>query len=571
MSEIIKLPFNAARVCEAIARIGYEPHTALMDLVDNAATAGATTVQISLVLSPGKTLRNRNGVAMYQICDNGCGMNQAGVTNAFTLGSDGNYKPGSLSKYGMGLKSAGLSLGSTISIISKRDDQITDRFIFDKDAIAEANAFVMSSEPLTVEERKRYDEILSGPSGTVVEIRGCETVNHQSPNSTLEKLRERLGVVYFSFLTSTDSALTISTRAGKGDATASEFELVKPKDMLFIDLPTIQNWDPDKYKFSEPCLVLSEIWKPVSRDGVDLPPISIQAVAFPQRALAGSKSPLSPAEKESVKGFDVSAANSGFFVYRNGRLIRWGDPLDGLVGKDDINLRIRLDLNDQHDDVLHVDVTKQRLEMDDVHRESLGGVISKALSTANSIRALCQARLKSNDDAEGTGFTASTSSVPEDDPQVASNAVVPTKTRDRQTKSAEDADKAIETLDEELGSTGAMTTEAKAEPHVFLKIRYSEKVTYGQFWQPFHHATNGTFVCVNVAHPFYQQVISRYDASSNERLALEALIFSMGNAQNNVQHNMTEIEQDVFDRIFKRLHKNIDNYLSDWTASNPEV
>jgi hypothetical protein len=571
MSQPIQLPFNAARVCEAIARIGYEPHTALMDLVDNAVTAGATDVRISLVLSPGKNLKNRNGVAMYQICDNGCGMDVAGITNAFALGSDGNYKQGSLSKYGMGLKSAGLSLGSTISIISKRNGQITDRFIFDKDAIAAANAFVMNSEPLTAEEQTRYKEILAGTSGTVVEIRGCEKVNHPSPNSTLEKLRDRLGVVYFSFLTNAKNTLALRTRAVKSDGPASEFELVKAKDMLFIDLPTIQNWDPDKYKFSEPCLVLSEIWKPVSRDGVDLPSIKIQAVAFPQRTLAGDKSPLSPAEKASIKVFDVSTANSGFFIYRNGRLIRWGDDVDGLVGKDDINLRIRLDLTDQHDDVLHVDVTKQRLEMDDEHRAMLEGTISKALGTAKQIRKLCQDRLNSDDDGEGRGFTASTSLVPEDDPQIASTAVVPPKTRDRQKKSAEEAAKVIETLEEELASSAVDAKEAAAEPHVFLKIRYSEKVAYGQFWQPFHDALNGTFVCINVSHPFYQQIISRSEANSSERLALEALIFSMGNAQNNVQHNMTDIDQEVLERIFKRLHKNVDNYLSEWTSNNPEV
>ena len=37
----IEVGFNAARVCEAIARIGYEPHTAILDLVDNSVTAGA--------------------------------------------------------------------------------------------------------------------------------------------------------------------------------------------------------------------------------------------------------------------------------------------------------------------------------------------------------------------------------------------------------------------------------------------------------------------------------------------------------------------------------------------------
>ncbi len=39
-AEQIVIDMDAGRVCDAIARIGYSPASALMDLIDNSVTAG---------------------------------------------------------------------------------------------------------------------------------------------------------------------------------------------------------------------------------------------------------------------------------------------------------------------------------------------------------------------------------------------------------------------------------------------------------------------------------------------------------------------------------------------------
>ena len=45
---------NARRVCDAIARIGYNPSSAIMDIVDNSVAAGATKVTIKICLKKFK-------------------------------------------------------------------------------------------------------------------------------------------------------------------------------------------------------------------------------------------------------------------------------------------------------------------------------------------------------------------------------------------------------------------------------------------------------------------------------------------------------------------------------------
>ena len=72
-AESVSVGFDAIRVCEAIAKIGYEPYTAIMDIIDNSVTAEASTISISIELRPGKTLKNRNSVSSYKIIDDGKG------------------------------------------------------------------------------------------------------------------------------------------------------------------------------------------------------------------------------------------------------------------------------------------------------------------------------------------------------------------------------------------------------------------------------------------------------------------------------------------------------------------
>ncbi len=141
----IDIGYNAGRICEAIAKIGYEPHTAIMDIVDNSVTASASNVIISLNLAEGKSLKSRNSVISYVVTDDGAGMDDEGIKNAFSIGSDkSKYSEKSLSKYGMGLKSADLSLGSRIVIISKIDNVLFGPFIFDSIAIKNKNKFFIS-------------------------------------------------------------------------------------------------------------------------------------------------------------------------------------------------------------------------------------------------------------------------------------------------------------------------------------------------------------------------------------------------------------------------------------------
>lgn len=552
---------HAARLCQAIARIGYEPQIALMDIVDNAVTANASQIDISIFLSPGKTLKNRNSVKKYQILDNGIGMTDAEISEAFALGTNGNYPAHSLSKYGMGLKSAGLSLGTKIHIISKKNGGLSNKQTFDIELIAQENDFVITISELTASEVEYYGNLLTSESGTVVEIDGCEKINHQSPGTTVRKLEEHMGVVYAAFISDPKRKLNVGIRVCANDDPV--FKIIAPVDILFRD--KAKPWDPEEYDFVNPYLLFDEEWKPELGDGKTIPPIPITAVAFPQDKLGSTSSPLSPEQQRAVKQYQVSRANAGCFIYRNGRLIRWGDGLEGILTKDEFNLRVRMDLTEEHDDILHVDVTKQRLEIDDELLARLKRILDDSKTSAKVIMKKCTEFMKKPSGTEGAAFSEISANVPEDDPNEMASGTPPQEVLDRQQSQAEEAEKIIEaTVGEETSDGGS----AKLGKAPFAKVRYTGEVEYGNLWTPYRDAKEGVFVCVNTYHPFYTEFMADLADNSPERLLLEALIFAAGVGQINTVGNLHEVDLDDIKTVFGRFHSNCGAYLASFTSEN---
>jgi hypothetical protein len=120
--EKVPVPAAPGRLIHAVANIGYDPEVALADLVDNSFDARAR--QIRVVLS--QELQGERGetdtISQYLIADDGCGMDREALINAFTLGTRRVYLPHALGKFGLGLKSAGLSLGRQITLVSKTSE-----------------------------------------------------------------------------------------------------------------------------------------------------------------------------------------------------------------------------------------------------------------------------------------------------------------------------------------------------------------------------------------------------------------------------------------------------------------
>ena len=564
--EKISVPMNAVRVCNAISRIGYEPHSALMDIIDNSVAADALNIRIIIDLVDGKTLNQRNNVMRYRIIDDGKGMNDTGIQNAFKLGSDANYKENSLSKYGMGLKSAGFSLGSRIQVVSKQNNQISCKYILDLNIIHQENDYLVLRDILSENEKEEYSELLSkGESGTVVEINGCGEIYHTSAKTTIEKLKHRLGVTYFPFLSEANNEKRLSiTLSYPGENAYS----IKPLDILFSE-DAIAAFDPSTYTGAYPCYAFDDNWKIGTANDSDAAPIKLEVITFPKDGMSGLASPLDDNEKAIIKTYKISRENKGFFIYRNGRLIRWGDDLD-IIGKDQIGFRARMELSTEHDDLLHVDVSKQRLEMDDETRNSLSLLMRLPRRQADQIFELCNNLIKKSD-GEGIVFSKTVDSVPEEDPVEEIAPPDPEQKKKRAKKREEESKKILnETISMEKNEPSEESIIIPPEEE-FKRIRYSDTINTMNLWSTQKDPIQGTYVLINRRHAFYQSILSSFDEASPERLALEAVIYCCAVGENKTYENLTAIKDDDITKVFERYYTVFSYTLNVWTASNQNV
>lgn len=137
MSDLIERQFPAKALLTGLRAIGYSFSTAVADLLDNSISAFATEIRIfsdPLADSP-----------YFCILDNGCGMNTKELDNAMLFGSDRNGKEDGeieLGRFGLGLKSASLSQCREFIVASKKFGKIR-AMSFDLDLIEIENRLLL--------------------------------------------------------------------------------------------------------------------------------------------------------------------------------------------------------------------------------------------------------------------------------------------------------------------------------------------------------------------------------------------------------------------------------------------
>lgn len=102
---------SAARTVRTLRDIGYQLPQAIADLVDNSIAAGANEVAVDL------QFEGRH--SWIRVADNGSGMNGPTLTEAMRYGTERDYSPDDLGKFGFGLKTASTSQCRRVSVASR--------------------------------------------------------------------------------------------------------------------------------------------------------------------------------------------------------------------------------------------------------------------------------------------------------------------------------------------------------------------------------------------------------------------------------------------------------------------
>jgi hypothetical protein len=504
------LKINALRVCDAIAKIGYTPPSALMDLVDNSVTAQSTKVFIKIERNPELTLSKSNNVLSYTIIDNGRGMDESEIERSLTLGSEDLYPPGSLSKFGMGLKSAGFSLGARISVFSRKNGS-TCGYVLSRENIEATGEWTIQAitdhDPYINELNECFRDI----GGTIIKIEKTDIRPHQSAKKTIDAIKAKSGIVYDGFLRDGKLELYIIHD--------NEVHAIKAQDILHLN-DCLSSYDPDIYDCSKPCKASEEniIIHP------EKPPAKLIICLFPQHNMSRHEG-FDPETRERIKGYNVSTELKGFFIYRNGRLIRWGDNLDGIVSRSEFGFRARIDLTDDHDEAFHVDVSKQHLAIPDDIMKNIERICMLPKRWHKDIFDKCDF-LRSQSESDGKEFNERTADIADDDFDPSDDVSQIEKTKRKQRI----IEKTKEIIKDDQGSKDTTDSNQTSTP-AFQRIRYSSDVRGSNIWEALQDPVYGVFARINQNHDFYQSILRSLLPNDPSRIALEAVVWSLANAE----------------------------------------
>ena len=242
--------WDAGRVLQALGRIGYDPVSAILDLVDNSVSANATSVIIKVNTESEERTKGQRGrpravLKSLVIVDNGCGMDEAGLDNALTLGSSEQlYHAETLSKFGLGLKSAAASLGKQLEVISRSENDLNGvrKVVLDQDLIVEKRNYVYNLTEPTEEDLNELDACTQGRSGTLIRITKLFHESLPPTSEIIHGLKAKAGVIYHYYLKGiVEGAKHLSLKIDDYD--------VVPVDPLFIDEIDANNGDLNEHKW----------------------------------------------------------------------------------------------------------------------------------------------------------------------------------------------------------------------------------------------------------------------------------------------------------------------------------
>lgn len=330
---------SAAAMLESLRAYGYSLNSAIADLIDNSITAKARNVWI--------TLRWYGEKSWITIRDDGIGMSEEQLSKAMVAGSQSplnQREEHDLGRFGLGLKTASLSLARSLTVASKTGNTPVAVRRWDLDYIAELQT---NEWRLLKTGRNNSGEKLAGiesqSAGTVVLLENldklCSGTVVASPAHRdefyhqIDSLRDHLGMIFHRFLAA-PSKLKIYIN-GETDA-----QLVKA-------------WDPffSKHKATEP--------KPVVKIPFGKTATVVQGFILPHKDM------LTQDGYEEAGGALGWNAHQGFYVYRGDRLLVSGSWLGLREGaskwraEEHYKLaRIRVDITNKMDSDWNIDVKK---------------------------------------------------------------------------------------------------------------------------------------------------------------------------------------------------------------------
>ena len=547
--------WDAGRVLQALGRIGYDPVSAILDLVDNSVSASATSVVIKVNTeseerADGQRGRLRAILKSLVIVDNGCGMDEKGLDNALTLGSSAQlYHAETLSKFGMGLKSAASSLGKQLEVISRSENDLNNirKVVLDQDLIVEKGKYVYNLTDPTDEDLNELDACTDGKSGTLIRITKLFYESLPRTSEIVKELKTKTGVIYYYYL--------------KGMVKGSEHLSLKiddydvaPVDPLFIDEIDADNGDLDEHNWDG----LNPKWitrsQAIQLDSAENTWAKVEITQLPHPPSVERKGLM--ARKDCRDHYLIEAGNYGFYIYRNWRLISWAESLDFVPQDQDLYaFRGRLLINSDADDILNINLMKSRVHLSEIAQDQLKPEAREAVKKSRTAWKTAH-RVTVESLTQGPHDTANQElnriSLLQADEDKFDESVAPLEER-----------KQLEARRSKAVKAKLMNTEdLQRVSETGQRVLYVNTLDNDQLWERAHDPEEGIIVRVNSSHRFCRDILNAVSDNSDLLKVTDVLFYSIARGEYDLVYK-SEHDDDEIEEIMTEYRERIGRTLSD--------
>lgn len=551
--------WDAGRVFQALGRIGYDPVSAILDLVDNSVSAEATCIVINANQEPSTQQETQRGrpraiLKSLTISDNGCGMDEDGLANALTLGSSTQlYSEHTLSKFGMGLKTAASSLGKRLEIISRSENNLdrVRKVVLDQESIIEAGRYVYELTDPTQADLMELEACAQGKPGTLIRITKLLHESLPRTSEIIAGLKSKAGIIYYYYLKGiAERSQCLSLKIDGDD--------VAPLDPLFED--EIDAEDANLNENTWDGLHPKWITKP-QRIQIDTTGTRSAEVAMAQLPHPPSVGRITSTSQKACRDrYLIGAGNYGFYIYRNWRLISWADSL-GFVPQDQdlYAFRGRLLINSDADDILNIDVTKSRIHLSEIAQDQLKPLVQEAVKKSR---------------AAWKNAHRTTHQLIAQDPHDTANAALDIISQRQTDEDRRDED--VAPLNEKKVLEERRTKAVSAKPindeerqHVVeakQRVLFVDTLDNNQLWERAHDPTHGLIVRVNNSHRFCRDLLDIVHENGDLLKIIDVLFFSLARGEYDLVYR-SEHNDDEIEKIMEEYRERVGGTLSDTTRS----
>jgi len=527
---------DTTRLIEGLRDTGYSFPGSIADILDNSVVAGADAIHVQVSLST-------ENEATVVITDNGSGMSEVGLENAMRYGSKRQPGPNSLSKFGLGLKTASTSFCRRLTVLSRDTDEGPVGFAcWDLDevvAVGEWQLIIGSAEPNDEDLYADSLELLSGLAGkpvthgTVVAWekvdrllktkRGDDPANPKRHlNTLLKDLKEHLAMVFQRYLDQSDErARNVS---------------------LWINGEPVEPWDPFCTKWVEPAT--SKVFRVQGETGAEA------AIMLRGFILPASNAIADDSYRQEAR---ISAKLQGIYLYREGRLIEGPDWL--AFGEREThlnNLRIELSFPGELDEVFGVDVKKSTVHLSAELVAYLAQIVAPLRREADNQARSGKARTIAG---AGKGTRPTEVTIKRTIDSLASAKVARGSEGDLHIENNAGIVPVADASGRRTGPVAIRITEDNDAPFVDRR----EILEDGVLWEPFVAPMDSSAsigVAINAKHDWYRKAYMRSAADTNLVQASEYLMFALALAEaNNTKMELNDVYREFRIEVGQNLRK----------------